>query len=65
MGASMKPFSCSRCRVLQEDDCDDIVFCGAGIDPRPKHRGESDEELCKEMFKPIEKPWHEKFYWER
>ena len=33
---AMIAYQCSRCKLLQ--DADDYVWCGADIDPRPKHR---------------------------
>ena len=63
--AIVKPFQCSSCAHLQQDDVEDKVFCSFGIDPRPRRRCDGDAEQCSAVYQYIEHSWHEKFYWER
>ncbi|MEA4922189.1 MAG: hypothetical protein VB031_02340 [Eubacteriaceae bacterium] len=63
----MKAYQCSKCRWLEEDDIDDIVFCRVGIDARPSRRYQGLAKECLENFEPLDEKeqWHEPFYWER
>lgn len=63
----MRAFQCSKCKHLEQNDIDDTVFCGYGLDIRPSVRDKSDAEFCKVIFEKLEKDkqWHEPFRWER
>jgi hypothetical protein len=60
----MRAFQCSKCKQLEENDIDDKVFCGFGLDLI--HRDKADAIICKTCFEEIEKDkqWHEPFRWE-